>query len=220
MNLSFPEQFVLFCKENIKITDSNIQYQSLPICIIDCVYSLRTKYNSVTIPIVHRYAKKFLGADISNSDDTISNFIDHLNAVGLSHFADKIVCNHQVLGGKAKIPKENVCLKIATYLKCLNIETLDDFRNYAYPELLEIVLRGVKGLGDAGVNYLFMLAGDKNRCKPDVHIHRSIKDACGCDVSNIECQLIYTEAVSILKNDYPNLTVRDLDYAVWSHYSS
>lgn len=218
MNPFFPEQFALFCKKNIKITNTNTQYQSLPICIIDCVYSLRTKYNSVTVPIVHRYAAKYLESDIRNPDDTISTFINHLNTIGLRRFADEIVCNHQVLGGKAKIPKEQVCLTVATYLKCLNIETLEDFRNYSYPELLEIVLVGVKGLGDAGVNYLFMLAGDENRCKPDVHIHKSIKDACRCYVSNNECQQIYTEAVSILRADYPHLTVRDLDYAVWSHY--
>ena len=35
--------------------------------------------------------------------------------------------------------------------------------------------------------------------KLEVHIHKSIKDACGCDVSNSECQQIYTEAVSILR---------------------
>lgn len=215
---SYSEQFAAFCKQNIEIKRSAPEYKSLPICIIDCVYSLRTKYNKVTVPIVKKYAAQYLNGDIYSSDDTISDFISRLNTVGLNKFADEIVCNHQVLGGKAKIPKEQVCLTIATYLQYLNIETLSDFRNFKCPELLEIVLGGVKGLGDAGVNYMFMLAGDKSRCKPDVHIHRSIQDACGHNASNADCQKIFTEAVTILKNTYPFLTVRDLDYAVWSHY--
>lgn len=220
MNSSDPEKLAQFCKDNIEIITSEIPYQSLPICIIDCVYSLRTKYNAITKPIVQRYSEKYLQNDISNTNDTISNFIDRLNKIGLSQFVEEIGGNHRTLGGKTKIPKEEVCLKIATYLNWLNIETLDDFQNYKYPELLEVVLQGVKGMGDAGVNYLFMLAGDKNRCKPDVHIHRSIKEACGCDVSNNDCQKIYTDAVSILRKEYPYLTVRDLDYSVWSHYRS
>ena len=56
----------------------------------------------------------------------------------------------------------------------------------------------MKGISDAGVNYLFMPAGDPNRVKPDVHIHQSIVDACGRDVSNEECQALFTEAVELL----------------------
>ena len=55
------------------------------------------------------------------------------------------------------------------------MDTFDDFRYFEKETLLEIVLRSVKGMGDAGVNYMFMMAGDPNRCKPDVHIHRCIK---------------------------------------------
>ena len=64
-----------------------------------------------------------------------------------------------------------------------------------------------------------MLAGDPNRCKPDVHIHRSIKDAFGFDVSNDDCQIIFSQAVDLLKSKYPNLTVRLLDNIVWEKYS-
>lgn len=64
-----------------------------------------------------------------------------------------------------------------------------------------------------------MLAGDPNRCKPDVHIHRSIKDAFGYDISNDECQLLFTQSVNLLKNKYSNITVRLLDNIIWKKYS-
>ena len=95
-----------------------------------------------------------------------------------------------------------------------------DFKNFEKEELLEIVLRSVKGMGDAGINYLFMLAGNPNKCKPDVHIHHCIRDALGVDVSNEECQNIFSEAIVLLNKDYPKLTIRDLDNIIWNEYQS
>lgn len=43
-----------------------------------------------------------------------------------------------------------------------------------------------------------------------------IKDACGMDVSDKECQIIFSEAVAELKNDYPKLTVKGLDSIIWN----
>ena len=109
---------------------------------------------------------------------------------------------------------------MARYLRCLHIETMEDFQRFEVPELLEIVVRAVKGIGDAGVNYLFMLVGDPNRCKPDVHIHHFVKDACGVDVSNEECQVLLTEAVAELRENYPFLTVAILDGIIWRKYQA
>src|SRR5699024_4394024 len=94
----------------------------------------------------------------------------------------------------------------------------EEFREFESPELLEIVIRAVKGMGNAGVNYLFMLTGDSDRCKPDVHLHHCITDACGCDVSDEECQILLTDAVKMLNSKEPNKTVRDLDGVIWNKY--
>lgn len=104
-------------------------------------------------------------------------------------------------------------------LKLAKDHTFDDFRNFEKEALLEIVLRSVRGMGDAGVNYMFMMAGDPNRCKPDVHIHRCIKNALGTDVPNNECQILFRETVKKLKDSgYPDLTVRNLDSVIWNKY--
>ena len=111
-----------------------------------------------------------------------------------------------------------VCRQLARYLRDLHIETLEDFRTFESQEILEIVIRAVDGLGDAGANYLFMLAGDPDRCKPDVHIHHCVRDACGCDLSGDECQQLFTDTVELLRWTYPNLTVRCLDGIIWRKY--
>ena len=212
-------QFAQYCESGFDLTtQSDYGYQSLSVCILDCVYSLRAKYYAVTIPIVERYANLYMNGNAHAPGDTVSMLLQRMNEIGHQAFAEKVVQNHQKLGGKKQIPKEEVCYQLARYLRDLHIETIEDFQNFKSQEILEIVIRAVNGLGNAGVNYLFMLAGDPNRCKPDVHIHHCIRDACGHDIHDGECQVLFTDAVSLLREKYPNLTVRGLDGIVWRAY--
>lgn len=220
----FTEKFVEYCKKNysgeLGVADERSYcYKSLPICIVDCVYSLRARYNSVTVPIVERYADAFLDGDktSTNDEDNLTSFIKKLTTPNLESFAKNIAKNHQILG---HVPKEKVCLDIAEALRNLGIETFEDFQSYPSKEKLADTIKSVKGMGNAGVNYLFMLTGDDNKSKPDVHIHHCIAEACGEDVSDKECQEIIEEASGILRHDFPNLTVRKLDGVIWRDFSS
>ena len=212
-------QFAKYCESTFDLsTQSDYGYQSLSVCLLDCVYSLRARYYDVTVPIVQRYANMFMNGDPHGSGDTISMLLRRMDDIGHLAFAERVLINHQKLGGKKHIPKEEVCYQLAKYLRNLHIETIEDFQHFESQEILEIVIRAVNGLGDAGVNYLFMLAGDPNRCKPDVHIHHCIRDACGHDISNEDCQTLFTDAVKILRTQHPNLTVRGLDGIIWRAY--
>lgn len=216
------EDFATFCRQHYTLSEcSTYCYRSLSVCLIDCIYSLRAQYNTITLPVVDRYAAQYMNGDRHAPGDTVSKLIQHIDvAGGPEQFADKILLNHQKLGGRLLIPKEQICYQLAKYLLLLHIDTIEDFQTFESPELLEAVIRSVKGIGDAGVNYLFMLAGDNNRCKPDVHIHQCIKDACGQDISNDECQALFTDAVFILNQHYPDLTVRSLDSIIWRAYAN
>lgn len=212
--------FAEYCESHFDLEYRvSYHYQSLPVCIIDCVYSLRAKYASITLPVVQRYADSFMNGDKFADGDTISALIERIdNCGGPRFFAESILKNRQKLG-RSLVPKEDAVYQLARYLRLLQIETLEDFRTFESPELLEVVVRAVKGISDAGVNYLFMLAGDPNRVKPDVHIHHSIMDACGKDVSNEECQTIFAEAVELLKPTHLGLTVAALDNTIWRFYA-
>ena len=216
----FAMQFAQFCQTELDLTtQSDYGYQSLSVCILDCVYSLRAKYYSVTVPIVERYAAKYMNGAPYAAGDTVSMLLGRMEEQGGPEaFATNVLGNHQKLGGKRKIPKEMVCHQLARYLRDLHIETLEDFRTFESQEILEIVIRAVDGLGDAGANYLFMLAGDPDRCKPDVHIHHCVRDACGCDLSGDECQQLFTDTVGLLRKTHPNLDVHGLDGIIWRKY--
>lgn len=216
---SYAQVFAAFCERNFALNaNDNDSYQSLPLCIIDCVFSLRAVYKTMTLPVVSRYAEAYLNGDAQNKHDAVSLLIRRIDDCGGPlPFASSMLRNRQKTGG---VLKAEVCYQLAKQLLALGIETLDDFRRFPYPDLLETTIHSVQGMGDAGTNYLFMLAGDPNRCKPDVHIHHCIQDACGEDISNEACQRLFADAVNILKDQYPRLTVRSLDGAIWRVYSA
>ena len=212
-------KIVSFCNDTLDLKEQVISYtyQSISICIIDCVFSLRARYNDSTIPVVNRYAKKYMNGDVNAPGNTITDLINCIEEAGgpLAFSQEGFLGNKQQSGG---VLKTEVCYVLARYLKRLGIETKNDFENFDEPELLETVIHAVKGMGDAGTNYLFMLAGDPDRCKPDTHIHHFVRDACGKDLKNEEIQSVFREVVDSLSKDYPQLTVSMLDGIIWRKY--
>lgn len=212
------EKIVDFCKLNLALNSVEYAepYLSLNVCIIDCVYSLRAKYFQVTVPIVNRYAERFMNGNKLASGYTLNDMMNHIEYFGGTQaFASEILKNKQQLSGRLK---SDICYELARKLRLLKIETIEDFNNFKNTEILEITISSVKGIGPAGLNYLFMLAGDPDRCKPDVHIHRFIYDAIGENVTDEECKVILTDAVKNLKKEYKNITVRTLDSIIWNKY--
>lgn len=208
-----------YCKKTLDLSNqiNAYSYRSLSICIIDCVYSLRAQYESTTKKVVIRYAEKYMHGDINAQGDNLTDLISNIeNAGGPSAFAKEILKNQQTSGG---VIKSEVCLNLARYLRYIQINTMEDFKKFECPELLEIVIRAVKGMGNAGTNYLFMLAGDPNRCKPDTHIHHFLRDACKDELNkDAEIQTLFREVAGILASDYPSLTVSMLDGIIWRKY--
>ncbi len=208
-----------WCLNNLNLDAEHYAepYKSLGPCILDCIYSLQAKYFSVVVPLMERYGERYMNGDVHAEGYTLDDFISHIReAGGTEPFSANILKNRQVLCGRRK---SEVCLEIADKLISLGIQTKEDFSKSDKNEI-ENAIRGVKGVGDAAANYLFMLAGDSSRVKPDVHIHHCIRDAIGFDVSNEECQTLFTEAVDIIREVYPNVTVASLDGLVWNRYRS
>ena len=200
----------------IRYTSMPNYYQSIPICILDDIYSLQSKYETITFPTIKRYADYFLNGDLYTANYSIDNFIDDLDSKGLSFVMMNVLNNRQFVGGRRKI---DVCYDVAKKLQKLGIQTFSDFNNYADKDYLTFNLRQVKGVGDAAVAYLFMLIGDDNRVKPDIHIHHCILDAIGHDVSNDECQTLFKEVSDQIIKEMPFATPRFLDGLVWKYYS-
>lgn len=191
-------------------------YRALPICILDDIYSLQSHYETIALPTVKRFANHYLKGDLYTNDYSVDQFINDLDKDGLDYVMESVLKNKQLVGRRRKI---NVCYDVAKILKKLNIQTLEDFSKYDDPKFLDHSLRFVKGVGNAAVDYLFMMAGDNNRVKPDIHIHHCIKDAIGHDVKDEECQILFREVSENIIDKYKFATPRYLDGIVWQYYS-
>lgn len=214
------DSFVDYCVKNFDLNNERYSqyYQSLSVCILDCVYSLRAKYFKVTVPVVERYAAKFMNGDRFSQGDTLEKFIKNIDSYGDSqNVVNQLLLNRQIISNRLKI---DVCYELAEKLLEKGIHNIDDFRKFESVNDIEEVIRSVKGIGDAALNYLFMLAGDPDRCKPDVHIKKCIKDALNVDLSNDECQILFSETVKILKFQYSNISVSLLDGIIWNKYQA
>ena len=210
--------FANYCKNNIDLNNGRSinSYQSLSICIIDCVYSLRAKYETVTVKVVKNYADKYMDGKIYSAEDTVDKLIDHIKKCGgCEKFAKTVLDNRQRISRRLK---SEVCYDLAQKFVDQGINTLFDFQKAADKDVstLEDLIISVKGIGRAALNYLFMLAGDQERCKPDVHILRFVSSALNLSsVSGGFCQELLSSTAERLKKEYSNLTTRQLDWLIW-----
>lgn len=197
-----------------------VPYERIDLCILDCVYSLRVKYICAT-NVVHLYKEKFLNTYKADNNDSETAFL--MNCIGDEtgeKFASQIN-NHHYIDITRHIYKGAACYSIAKVLRDNNINYLTDFRRYIDIKKLETEIMNVHGIGKAACNYLFMLAGDLDRCKADQHIVDFVNKYCEIKISPSDYEQLLSEAVRIIKaeNGYITLTVAGLDRLIWNRGS-
>ena len=238
MRTSIISQFVLYCDTTLdlsnkliakKVTDPNESfYKSLPLCIVDAVFSIGVKYRSVekaektfiehfeleiprTYPVDHEY--------------TIHDFIIHMDSFQSFEKAATLgFDNRQRTSSRNGILKAEACYRVAMVFKNRGINTLEDFRTYPTKSKLDADILKVKGQSSGiMLKYLYMLAGNANEVKPDRHMVRFMQQVFPhltmATKDHSEIKQIMTETVSMLKSKYPQLTERFLDYLIWEYMS-
>ncbi len=212
--------FVSHCEETYDFTSLSLpnDYRSLPMCILDDVFSLQADYEVVVLRVTEWYARDFLNGNRYAAGHTLSQFMENVDASpSRQAFTNAHLGRNNKSCNRLKI---ELCYELARKLRCLGIETLEDFRNYPQEntDMIEIIIKSVKGLSDQAVNYLFMLAGDSGRVKVDTHVNRAIQTVFGHLLSNDEAQELFTRAVEQMQERHPGLTVRRLDNIIWTYY--
>ncbi len=220
-----------FCEKLLNLKDAQLSdeyyYNSLPLCIIDAVYSINAKYTSTRNTVI-RYCDYF---DLKRIRDTksfankekqhtINEFIYNIEVCGLEYATNEIFKNKQRTSTKNGILKSEAILKIAKILKRYEINTLQDF-NEKYSIELEDEIRSVKGQSKGtSIAYLRMLAGNDNFVKVDRHIMNFVEQCINRRLTENEIQLLFSKVVIKLKEKYNNITVRLLDNTIWKFMSN
>ncbi len=201
-------------------------YQSLPLCILDAVFSINAKYES-TRNVVERYCRHYRLRQVRKDpfcfpsveeQEPISVFVEKITNLGPEKFAGTVLANRQRTSTKSGIMKSEAALRFAQVLKLHKVEYFQDVEKIQGKEDFENAVKAIPGQGTGiTVRYFYMLAGSDDFVKPDRMILGFLRDQLGERLSQDEAQKVLSEASEALKPEYPHLTTKTLDHHIWRY---
>lgn len=211
-------------------------YNSVPLAVIDAVYSLGIRY-ATTKKVVASFCERagivrlreYGSAPIDTKDQfAISDFIQLVKLIGLDTITSDFFRSKNRTSTTNGILKSEAVLNFCKILQLHGIEYLQDLQKlFSNGEMqanliaLERALRSVKGQKSGiSTSYFFMLCGDGYSIKPDRMVLRFLKESTSQNVFVHEAKGVLSQVLEILKKTYPVLTLRELDHAIWKYESA
>ncbi len=191
---------------------------SLALCLIDSIQSLRSDYAKVVVPVLNRYRAYRAQHGGEAATDGLRQFpgaFDEMGGVG--QWTATVGTSHKAPG--TAVLKGEAMRQAAEALLAIGVDTTADLRKTAEdPDALEAAHRawiGVHGLGKASWDYLLMLAGPDGT-KADTLLLRFTTRALGLPktVASNRAQAALKCAADTL-----GVTQKRLDHAIWLYES-
>jgi hypothetical protein len=209
---------------NNAILSNEYYYSNLPLCIIDAVFSISIKYTTtqnvvqrfssyINIDKFRQYGSSFPRIDKQYSINQFIDFYEENNIDFITNNVYKNKCRTSTVNG---ILKSKAVLEFAKVLQKHEINYFQDLTKVVNNANFERDIKHIKGQGSGiSLSYFFMLAGDENLIQPDRMVERFVEDCIGKKLSTNELTQLFLKVIKILKDTYPNLTLRELDHEIW-----
>lgn len=214
------------CIKNLDLKSAKLgdefYYENLTFCLIDAVFSMGIRYKIVQNAII-RYKNYIADKGFNFNEHKISDFKKIVDSFSCEEDKKYLLVSENILTKNRTSPKNGIlkteaCYKIAKILIKNHIETKEqfDFMPKNIKESVNEEIKNVRGQSSGiMLEYLYMLAGNDDICKPDRHLHKFVETATGEQEDDYTIQNLMKNVTDILKKDFPNLTVRLLDYEIW-----
>jgi antitoxin (DNA-binding transcriptional repressor) of toxin-antitoxin stability system len=221
-------RLVEYCEHTLPLADTKLPneyyYHSLPLCVIDAVFSIGVRYEAVE-KTVQRFCTRFGLQRISNprfSDAgkqlSVEQFLTLCDEYGVERMANEIYQNRQRTSSRNGILKAEASLRYAQVLRQFNVNYLQDAVKIIGNPDFETAISAIPGQASGiSTRYFYMLVGSDDYIKPDRMIMRFINDALQLSLSIQDSHKVIVAGAEQLKLRYPNLTPRLLDYAIWNY---
>lgn len=201
------------------------RYASLPLCVIDAVFSIGVKYPS-TQATVARFCDKTgwprfaaLREDRGAGTHSLSNLLALYDGLTSAAAAQVLFGNRQRTSTTSGILKAEAVRLFAEALLQCEIGTFADFTPDRL-ELAEAIILGLPGQGSGiAFDYFRMLAGDDDLIKPDRMIQRFVANALSTEKEPEPRQaaaLVRLAARELTRRGY-RWTPLSLDHAIWRY---
>ena len=199
-------------------------YSHLPLCVIDAVFSIGVNYRS-TENTVARFCKHVgivsqttVHPPEIDAQLSIERFLQINEYYGVKGMAEIVYRNRQRTSPKNGILKAEAVLRFSEALLKFGVNYLQDVPKVFNSRNFESTITSIPGQSSGiSLKYFYMLAGSEDFVKPDRMIVRFVEWAIGRTPSADECQELITAASRVLAREYPHITPRKLDYAIWMY---
>jgi hypothetical protein len=198
-------------------------YASLPLCVIDSVFSIGVRYESVR-NVIERYCRRFgLPKQAPKGtvrpreqQESITGFLVRGVPMETDRLAAEVFGNRQRTSARNGILKADAVAQFARVLVRHRIEHLQDVLEASDLAAVERDVRRIPGQSSGlSWRYFLMLAGREDLVKPDRMIFRFLERVVGRPVSPEEAQAMLTAAARELDREFPGIKPRTLDNLIW-----
>jgi len=204
-------------------------YGSLPLCVIDAVFSIGVTYTS-TRNTVNRFCER-QGWNMSLDPDmprmkgehSVSGFLCLLECLLPEQLAVDLFGNRQRTSSRSGILKAEAVQRFAVALKNAGIDDFCDFDEHRL-RMAETLVRKIPGQASGiSFDYFRMLAGDDTLIKPDRMVQRYIAKALNEGPQLVrpdKARVLLSGAALLLVQRGQDWSPRKLDYAIWNAESA
>jgi len=223
MNKEIIEKTTKFCneifadKKDYKLPDE-FNYGHLPLCVIDSIFSIGVKYETVQNSINHFCDHYNIDKFTKTTELSTSDFLKLMERQSIKELTENIYRNRQRTSTRSGILKSEAVILFLKVLQKFEINKLSDIDKIITSEQFEIEIKEIPGQNSGiSLTYFFMLAGSDELIKTDRMILRFLENISGEKVSLKECQVILSEVTNQLKNNGFNITPKKLDNLIWNY---
>jgi len=175
-------------------------YHSLPLCILDAVFSIGVRYESAFTVVCRRAEHREIpDAELpapppADEQVTTSAFLDDYAHYGVDGMADGILCNRQRTSPCNGVLKVAAVERNAQALADAGMKTMQDAQgafvssggDLPEPAIQEALLAIPGQRSGVSPAYFILLLGDELRIKPDRRVKRFVDAALGAHADEIE----------------------------------
>ena len=197
------------------------EYASVPLCVIDAVFSIGARYESTERTVTEfcaRYHWKRDGRGREN-EHTISEFLNILRQFEnrWEEIAEHVFRNRQRTSSRSGILKAEATYRFAKILHQFGVETFSDVLQSGLRNDLRQGIKAIPGQSSGlSYAYFFMLAGNQDGVKADRMVTRFVADALGVrDVTPALAEELVRNASRMLRAEFPELVPSNLDNKIW-----
>ncbi len=187
-------------------------YPTLPPCVIAAVFGVGSRFGSG-----HTIARRYMN-HYPPDGESLAGFLEAYRIRGSDGMMQDVYQNRTMSSAARGVTKAEAVLRFAEALHAQQATTPQQALSLQGKAQFEGRIRQIPGQGTSmALTFFYMLAGNRNLVRLDAKITRLVTKVTGYAMYPKLAQHNVLTAVRRLQADYPELTARALDEAIWQH---